>query len=254
MRSFKRLVLASVLFLAFCPRLEATYAVIGHVEAGSSNTTSVTTGSLDTTGANLLIAATSDYDHASTLTITDSKSNSWTCRTASTTVSSPRARLCYSQGGTVGSGHTFTATGTGGGGTTYPAIMVLALSGSATSPADVQEQHDAAVGVTSLQDETGITPSVNNEIVLAVLANNAAAGTVTIDSGFTVNTQAYGSGTNMGGSLAYKIQTTAAAVNPTFSWATSTDASLVLDSFKASAGGGGGAVETSTMTLLGAGK
>jgi hypothetical protein len=54
------------------------WAHIASVSAGSSDGISVTTGNIDTSGANLLLASVADYNAESAVTLTDSKGNTWT--------------------------------------------------------------------------------------------------------------------------------------------------------------------------------
>jgi hypothetical protein len=52
------------------------YTLLGHTFAQSSGGGAVTTGAVDTSGADLIVVGVSSYD--GTLTVTDSKSNTWT--------------------------------------------------------------------------------------------------------------------------------------------------------------------------------
>ncbi len=142
------------------------------------------------------------------MSVSDSKSNTWTPLTAQE-ITSAGSRLYYSYGGTVGSGHTFTVSGTG----VFACIQVAAFSNAASSPFDVQNGATATVWTTL---STGsVTPSQASSIVVAGVAFIPDAGTLTIDSSFTItNTNAYAGGNNIGGSLAYKILSSSSAQNP----------------------------------------
>lgn len=72
-----------------------------------------TTGTINTTGANLLVACVSYYANATDPTIADSKGNSWTLAKAQEGAQSSHIRLFYSVPTAVGSAHTFTVTGNG---------------------------------------------------------------------------------------------------------------------------------------------
>ncbi len=215
-------------------------ALVSSVTAASVDTTSVTSAAIDTTGATLLAVLVADYRDPSSggSTVTDSKGNTYiTTLVREGFASITAAKWFYVANPTVGSGHTFTATAITG--ACYPSICVFAFSGVLTvSPFDQEcdpgtRWHEVAPG--SSLATSSITPTEDNELILAGLAFNAI-NTPSINGGFsTPIQQQYGAGANFGSSAAYLVQTTATAANPTFSWGTSTDAAAVIASFKAAA-------------------
>jgi hypothetical protein len=180
----------------------------------------VTTSAINTTGANLLVAVCNWY--ASSGSISDSKGNSWTLGFA-TSGADTQVSIYYVYNPTVGSGHTFTWSAANG------PIMVMAWSGSASSPAD-QSAGQNATGSTTIQAGS-ITPSQNNELVIAgVGANNS---TLSIDSGYTItDNESYTSGVSLGGAGAYLIQTTATATNPAWTLSGTNDSAAAILSFE----------------------
>lgn len=210
------------------------YALIANVGvAGAGN--GATTAPIDTTGANLLVALVFSWVAAAAPGFADSKSNSWTGLTVRS-AADPEVRLFYVQGGAVGTGHTFSTSGTA----TYSGCLVAAFSGSVASPAD-QENGATGSGVTSLKPGS-ITPTEDNELVIAAMATNNNAGFSTqaaIDGGFTFSNRINSGGDSYAAALAYLIQTSAAAADPTFSWNNAHSAAAVIASFKAAAAGGG---------------
>lgn len=207
----------------------ASYTFINHVEAGSSDTFSVTTGNIDMSGADLLVLCVSRYQIGSAGAISDSQMNSYTGLTERCVASDVCTRAYYKQAPSVSSSMNFTV-GDGGGGAQYPAILAMGFSGSVSTPAD-QEAGTTGSG-TSLQPGS-ITPSENNELVAACLSFGATA-TISIDSGFVdapyqVN---FSAGNHFGVAGSYKIQTSAAAVNPTFSLTGSATVAADQESFK----------------------
>lgn len=193
-------------------------ALVAHTGSGGS-ANGVTTGAIDTTGANLLVVNVAWYPAVTDpLTISDSKSNTWTALTQHGTggagATTMHQRLYYCFGGTVGSGHTFTGSGTG----TFPSAQVCAFSGVASSPFDVQGGNQ----VTSATSITigSITPSADNAVLVTGIAYDGTATDtdVTVDSGFTKSdTNAYSAGNFIGGAMAYKILSAATATNPVWS-------------------------------------
>jgi len=205
-------------------------ALVSNVGAtGTADT--VTTGAIDTTGANFLVISVA-VDSGATPTISDSKSNTWTALTSSALT--VKTIIYYVANPTVGTSHTFSNTAS----QNYCSIRAAAFSGVATTtPAD---QQNGATGTGASTLATGsITPSENNELVIAALGFNSDGGTISIGSSLTItNSNAFGSGNNYGGSMAYIIQTTAEAVNPTWTRGTGTGAMAArIASFKAAASG-----------------
>lgn len=202
-------------------------ALVSHV----AKTTPGTSGAISTTGATLLVAA-AGYTAASSIAfpnISDNQSNNWglpyipgnnggsnTGTIALWFVSSP----------TTAASHTFTCGGSG-----FESLCVAAFSGTPTTfTVDSPGASSGATG-TSLQAGS-VTPSVDNSLLIAALAFRVAA-TVSIDSGFTITDQnPFSSGVAVGTALAYLIETSAAAQNPTWSWTGSAIANAILVSFR----------------------
>lgn len=217
------------------------YSYIASDIAGDTN--SPTTSAIDSTGGDLLVLAwAQDNANTTRATPSDSKSNTYVGMTQKN-FSASAASMFYVASPTVGSGHTASYTQSGA----YPTIALLAFSGAHATPLD-QESTNSGSG-TSLQPGS-ITPTEDNCLIVCILAHEGATS-ISIDSGFTIVESLPFLGPAEGLAVAYKIQTTAAAVNPTWSWSGSTNAGSCIASFKA-AGGGGGAT-AHLLTLLGCG-
>ena len=193
----------------------------------SSDTNAVTTDAIDTTGATLLVVAISGTSAAGTRTLTDSKSNTWTQGAQSNNAFSQIVIFYATNPSSVGSGHTFTAGAAG----TYPMAMVLAFSGTDTSQARDQ-QNSAGATSTTLQPGS-VTPGQNGEVLVTALNGGFnGATTYSIDSGFTLTDQAgFLGGKAYGGAIAYLIQGTAAAINPTWTSGISDLLNAGIDTF-----------------------
>jgi len=218
---------------------------ITNTGARSSNSNSVTTSSVDTTGATLLVLCVQDYAVESLLTPTDSKSNTWTQRgTYNNGVARVTVWDCIA--GTVGSGHTFSY---GNSTARYPSIVMQAWSGNAASPFD---QINGSSGNGTSGSPGSITPSENDCLVITTLNIQAETSDPTYPSGYTGTNREYNNGgLAFGYGMAYVVQTTATATNPSWSWASGPNnnwATVVL-SYKSA--GGGGVVRF--LTLLGVG-
>lgn len=198
-------------------------ALISNTQKGSINLTDVTTNAIDTTGATLLVVSSTSAGNS---VITDSKGNSWLPLTQRLSTSGGSVQLFYVTNPIVGTGHTFTNT------QTAPSLSVLAFSGVITSsPFDVQ--NGAGAAASSSLATGSITPNQANEVIITGLAvDGSTTSDYIVNSGFIASTyipvvagQCFGSG------IAYKIQTTATAVNPTWS-GTSGGLAVAIASFK----------------------
>lgn len=247
----KKLVL---LLLLLCPlRAEAAVAFVSSVTAGSTAGLSFTTGSFDTTGANFIICNVAAASSVS-VTVSDNKSNG--NATARTDYENHPAgngiQAYYWTNPTVGSGHTVTATGVA-----YASMTCFALSGVATSsPYDV-ENGAGSLSVTS-QASGSATPSQNNDVCVTAVSLGGSYSSPNTPSSYTApspNETTYSSGNHQGILMAYWIQTTATATNPSWSWTTSVHAATNVTCFKEdSGGGGGGGLPSGSLGLLGVGK
>lgn len=202
-------------------------ARIDKTSAQSTDGLNITTTSINTTGANLIVVAVAYSNNGTTITLTDNKSNTWTPLTArqSTTAS---VRLYYCLSPTVGSGHTFSVASSGGSG--FPGIAVAAYSGAKTSGAFDQETGANSNGASSLATGS-ITPAQDNELFITGFGYNVASA-ATIDSGFTA-IEALGVTANAWGiALGELIETTATAKNPTWTQGASVACAAGLATFK----------------------
>jgi hypothetical protein len=189
----------------------ADIALIANAAAGSADGGATsTTAAIDTTGANFLVVAA--IDDGST-TISDSKGNTWT-------LLSPNANgevaLWYCANANVGTGHTFTVSNSG-----FSPIAVQAFANvKLSSPLDGSPTGGVTSGIATVQPGS-ITPSeANCLLVTATTSGSSGANNATsINSSFT-KTDAIGftGGQNYAIAMGYKIQTTAGAENPTWTW------------------------------------
>jgi hypothetical protein len=208
-----------------------TFALIANTSEASSDGSAVTTPGIDTSGADLLVLWVSGQYQLSA-TPTDSKGNTWTALTEEVVVGGERGIFYYAKNATVGSGHTFSVSQT----SKLPSLCVAAFSGGhLTTPAD---QESGADTFGSTLAPGSITPTENDELVVTGISFNVA-GTFTIGSSFTITNQEDKTAANLGGAMAYIIQTSAAAVNPT--WTHNPGGSSMaarIASFKIAGGGG----------------
>lgn len=189
-----------------------SWARIASVIAGSLDSNGFTTGAIDTTGADLIVLFIGTS--SATYTVSDNKGNTYIpCTQAVDAFSDRWGQFFYIRGPIVGSGHTFICAGTA----IFPILAAIAYSGSATSPFDVENNANGGFGTST---QTGsVSPSVDNELVIAGLEWDGDLDALSIDSGFTkqqtINDNTFG---HNAGSIADLIQTAKGAVNPTWTW------------------------------------
>lgn len=200
------------------------------VSQGNSGGT--TSSAVNTTGATLLILLAVYFSASAAPTISDSKGNTWVPLTAQVTTG--QSQLFYCANPTVGTGHTFSALGS----TSFAAVSVAAYSGANAAPFD---QQNGATGSANSLATGSVTPSADNELVIAGwgLALAGEPSSSSVNGGFTgINTAPNVSGNSFGIYLAELIQTTATAANPVLSYGNSSTVSGVIATFKVAAATG----------------
>jgi hypothetical protein len=209
-------------------------AIVQSVSAGSSDGgASVTTGAVDTTGATGIILALADFTSPAA-DVSDSNGNTYVGLTRQD-ATAPAIRLFYVANPTVGSGHTFSASNSG----SFPSIAVLALSGTHTSTFYDGSENGATNSTIESIQPGSVTPSVDNCLVVTALGVYSNAASHSINGSYTIEeTVSFGPGEHIGVVLAYWLQTTATATNPTWSWTNTDYGASVIAPFRAEAGGG----------------
>lgn len=195
------------------------------------------TGStINTTGADLIVAAVAYYGATDITTshVSDSKSNTWTAATNYRTSSSYCVRFFYSLSPTVGTSHSITVSKTG----SYPAVNFSSWSGVGTYQTVTGATTSSA---TSIQPGS-ITPDEDGALLLCMMVHADAFLTPTINSSFTeISNIPYNAGNEMGLEIGYLIQSTAAAVNPTWSWSGNQQVGASMVAFNEPSSGGASA-------------
>lgn len=208
------------------PSSGGAIALIAHTGIQGNPSGAGPTSGVDTTGSNSCFVAVQWYELAADPAIADSFGNTGYVKlTSYTGPGNTRTAIFYKLGATCGPGHTWTASGS----TVYASIEAAAFSNVLTSGAfDVE--NGASAAATTIQPGS-ITPSVNGSLILTcVCAQNNT--TPSINLGFTItDDEQYAAANNFGGTMAYLIQTSAAAVNPTWTLG-SGNYSAAIASFK----------------------
>ena len=226
----RRLLLIFFALLCVTAPAQAAIALVAGTNAcqGSATGLDVTSDTLDTTGATLIVVAASGASNgSSTITLTDSKSNTWTGGGYAQVNGGQVVRLFWTSATSVGAGHTFSPDSSHD----FTTVCVMAFSGTSGSPLlDLESAGGTNFGTTV--QPGSITPSANNYLHCAALAFNTA-GTITVSTphdGLLI--QENDTGNNQGLALACDIQTTATARNPTFTNSVSSSMAAMAVSLK----------------------
>lgn len=182
------------------------YSLIAH----ASRATGGSTAAIDTSGANLLVAVTGGSAFGAGA-ISDSKGNTWYTAAYDYTQSTCLINLWFCLNPTVGSGHTFTVAGS------TASMCVAAFSGAPTTFAVGKSRTGNTASATSITAGS-MTPGVDDCLAITALGNRVNT-TYSVDGSFSITDQVnFNNAIQMGVGLAYLIQTSAAAFNPSWSW------------------------------------
>lgn len=217
-----------------------TFAFIASTRINNS-VSGGTSSAINTTGSNILVAEVSWYYAASTTSsLSDSKGNTWMPLTKRISADNNYAtQHYYCINPTVGTGHTFTCSMTN----CYPVATIMGFSNSGTITFDKEGGGNNGSNTTSVQPGN-ITPTSSNSLIITSTASNNNSG-LGVDSGFTAVVSNW-TGNSITGGEAYLIQGAAAAVNPTWSWTTGSQASAAISVFKST----GGAIPLPLLTEM----
>ncbi len=188
---------------------------------------SVTTDAIVTTGANHCSISISYFPGLPASSVDDSQHNTWTPRTPAT--GSASAVILYdAKNITTSAVHTFTVNGAA----SIPGVVVGCFSNvNTTSDFDVENgNHNNST--TTIQPGS-VTPGQNNSLIISAMANCNTVTTFAVDASMTiVDTQPNVGGQSCGVSMAYKVQTTATAINPTWTYGATDSLSAVIEVLK----------------------
>lgn len=203
--------------------------LVTSVSAGSPDNNSVTSGGVNTSGANLLVLMSST---GTSPTPTDSYSNTWTGLTMRNGSFGGDLKIWYCLSPSVGSGHTFSLSGSGEG----ASLCVGAFAG-----VDAYHSENGTGSPTTDPSAGSVTPPEDGCLIVTTAAvYGGDGGHATIASPYTLQEFVNGSNSvHWDSTLAYYIQPTAASVNPSWTMATFSVAAAVAV-FTPAAGGATG--------------
>lgn len=190
---------------------------INNIAKGSTNSNCLTTSSVDTTGATLIVGAITQVGSASVSTFSDSQggnSNTYTGLTFYQSIAADAAVKTWYviNPSHVGTGHTFTGSGSAN----YCSLFVLWFKGLPTGAETGANGHGLTTAATTVQPGTDTStnnPQVHVSCWAGLGGNGSVNGSFAIPTNGTV---AYSGGHTYGGACAYYIDTSGAAQNPTW--------------------------------------
>lgn len=209
-----------------------TWIASNHGAATSSTTGAI--GSTNTTGANFCVVAISYYPGASGVitSVTDSPGNTYTALTVSSDAVNTATVLFYAKNATPSATHTWAISGNN---TPFPGSTVACFNNVNTTTPFGHESGATGLVTATLQPGS-ITPSSNGALIVSVLGLcGGSASTFAIDSGMSAPSASeispFAAGSSCGAAISYKIQGTAAAINPTWTYGVVTNLSSRIADF-----------------------
>lgn len=193
----------------------------------------VTTDAIDTTGANLFIAAVTNNGAVAAATLTDSEGNTWTALTRQTTASGA-TQIFYVHNPTTDVAHTVTVDAQVG---NLASITFWAIAGSKSS-----SPFDQEVNNTGSATSGSITPTEDEELIVSVYqdAGSFNPGGVTVATFFSASASIPVVGGNRFAHIsAIMIQDAAAAITCEFLPSNSITPCTSTASFKVEPSSGG---------------
>ncbi len=195
------------------------FALVSHTsKEGDANV--AVTDPQNTVGATLIVIAAHSYQN--TTDVGDTKHNTWTAKTLRG-LTQAQVQFFYCVNPTTDSAQVFTNIGTGN----FPGISVMSFTGNAASPFDVEDWDFTSSTATTRQGNS-ITPSQDGALVISATTSGLNTFTFTIDSGMGTPDQSVDAA-NLNYAMSYKVQSTAAAINPTWTISAGGSVQNVID-------------------------
>lgn len=217
-----------------CGGLDATIPTPTiHWSAGSANTTSLTSGTVDTSYAKSLAVCVATANGTANA-FSDAYANSWTLAATSTSAGGfgTVIRLFVVNNPITGTADTFSLASVAG---SYPSMVGVGLKatavvGASGTPVTTQDPTIPATGTTWAIGS--VTPSSTRDAMWGCIGFNNAVTSITIGSSYNITDSITNDGNHFAMSGAYKLSPSGAQ-NPSFSWTTADDPGAVHIAFKA---------------------
>jgi len=219
--------------------ISGPWTCIAHAQVAPSGTTGGTVSNVNCASANLIVLNVTGVGTAGVSTlvsVSDSVNGATYTRLGYSPSTGPGAAqtiLYYLTSPTVSTSMSFTVSGSSA---FYGTMDVQCFHDTSGTPSyDTPNSNGAYSSTGSATEQAGsITPSVNNALLVATIANNVTPSTtMSINSSFTITDQnAQIGGQVVQSGMAWYVQPTAAAINPTWSVSAATNAGMAIMAFK----------------------
>lgn len=213
------------LFLCWLLSAGAAQAAITLHSNGNSTFTNQPNVAISTVGDSLLVACViGDGGQGTGQNVSDNRNTGWTRVATPQILGTTHIELWYDLITSANASTTITYSGN------FSYIAVASFAGTATSSVtDGSAIGDTAAFSTSIQPGP-ITPSQANGLLVSCFGADFVGGTPVVNGSFTITNSINTS--NDQGALAYLIQTSAAAANPTWSGYSTTSSMANMQAFK----------------------
>ena len=225
--------------------LSCTIAFVNSLGEGNHGTDGWTTsGSLNTSTANFIVVGVG-MSVGVTPTVSDNKSNTYTPLTKYSG-SAVAVQGFYAYNPSVGSGHTWTISGTG----LLASMAIMTFSGVKTSADPFDKESGTSYFGSSPAEPGAFTPTNDNSLVVSFLSHNNGSPAFSC-SGFTIADQVgLTGGSNYGTCSAYVVQGTKTSVNASWTDTTLWQGGITQVNFEVQ-GGASIAVPAGSLALTG---
>lgn len=202
------------------------YGLVNSINKAGTGGTTESTSAFNTSGCDFITITIAGSGALTLGTITDTYSNTWSLAIEKISTYGPtRTAIFYCNNPTTGSGHVFTYTPTGY--TPYTNLFVnLFLKNGMAGTLDSTNSFNITTAVTSIS-AGAVTPSVDNSLLIAGLNYVNGTSSASIDSGFTGISLPFVPGKAYAGASAYYNQSTAASINPTWTFLSNAAAAII---------------------------
>jgi hypothetical protein len=185
-----------------------------------------TTAAMNTTGATLLVWSVAWWEGGGTLTLSDSKGNTWVPLAKHGPGQYSTHRFYYAATPIVGTGHTFTASPAAGASINQ---IVLAFTGA---PLTVDAESGTAVFGPTSAASGSVTPTQNGCLILTGYSNIVGSANTGVTLTPAMTEIPVGANPDGRGATGWLVQPTAAAINPTWAWTGTTGVAVSTAVFR----------------------
>lgn len=188
----------------------------------------VTFVGVNTTGATLLVVSVSYYaGGGASPSVSDNKGNTWVGLTARVQTQTG-VRLFYTAATSVGTGHDITITGS----SIFASVTLLVIAGTGAAP--FEAENGAGTAAAGPLATGSVTPAASGALIVSGWAGMNATSNPVVTGLTQITSHNPNSGVNLAGGFGYTIQTTPAAINPSWAWTGTDPVAVAVAVFKAS--------------------